>query len=60
MLSAVILSGHSELKLMELASMSIATDHQRKGFGSSLVETGFERCRQLSYTAVVVLTHPLY
>ncbi|MEZ7974503.1 MAG: hypothetical protein QMC48_05720 [SAR324 cluster bacterium] len=40
--------------------MSIATDHQRKGFGSPLVETGFERSRQLSYTAVVVLTHPLY
>ena len=57
MLSAVILSGHPELKLMELASMSIAPEHQRKGFGSALVETGLEQCRQLSYTTVVVLGH---
>ena len=60
MFSAVKLSGHPELKLMGLAPMAVAPEHQRKGFGSALVETGLEQCRQRSYTALVVLGHPRY
>jgi putative acetyltransferase len=60
MFSPVILSGHSELKLMGLAPMSVVPQHQLKGFGSALVKTGLEQCRQLNYTGVVVLGHPRY
>ena len=60
MFSVVKLSGHPEIKLMGLAPMSVAPENQRKGFGSVLVETGLEQCRQLIYTAVVVLGHPRY
>ena len=60
MFSAVKLSGHPELKLMGLAPMAVAPEHQRKGFGSALVKTGLEQCRQLNYTGVVVLGHPRY
>ena len=60
MFSAVKLSGHPELKLMGLAPMAVAPEHQRKGFGSGLVETGLEQCRQRSFTAVVVIRYPRY
>jgi putative acetyltransferase len=40
--------------------MAVAPEHQRKSFGSALVETGLEQCRQLSYTEEVVLGHPRY
>ncbi|MBT3213036.1 MAG: N-acetyltransferase [Deltaproteobacteria bacterium] len=60
MFSPVILSGHPELKLMGLAPMAVAPEHQCKGFGSALVMAGLEQCRQLSYAVVVVLGHPLF
>jgi len=60
MFSPVSLSGHPALKLMGLAPMAVAPDHQRKGVGSALVRAGLERCRQLGFGAVVVLGHPAY
>ncbi len=60
MFSPVILSGHPELKVMGLAPMAVLPEHQRKGFGSELEETGLEQCKKLSYNAVVVLGHPKY
>ena len=55
MFSPVILSGHPELKVMGLAPMAVLPEHQRKGFGSELVETDLEQFKKLSYSAVVVL-----
>jgi putative acetyltransferase len=60
MFSPVSLSGHPGLKIMGLAPMAVAPEHQRKGIGSALVRAGLERCKQLGFGAVVVLGHPGY
>jgi putative acetyltransferase len=60
MFSPVSLSGHPELKVMGLAPMAVAPAHQRKGVGSALVRAGLERCKELGFSAVVVLGHPEY
>ena len=60
MFSPVELSGHSALRIMGLAPMAVAAEHQRKGIGSALVLAGLEECKQLGFGAVVVLGHPTY
>ncbi len=60
MFSPVVLSGNPDLKVMGLAPMAVAPEHQRKGIGSALVRAGLEQCRQLGFVAVVVLGHPEY
>jgi putative acetyltransferase len=60
MFSPVSLSGHPALRIMGLAPMAIAPEHQRKGIGSALVRAGLDRCRQLGFGAVVVLGHSSY
>jgi len=60
MFSPVSLSGHPELRIMGLAPMAVAPEHQRKGIGSALVRAGLEKCKQLNFGAVVVLGHPPY
>jgi putative acetyltransferase len=60
MFSPVSLSGHTALKIMGLAPMAVAPEHQRKGIGSALVRAGLEQCKQLGIGAVVVLGHPTY
>jgi putative acetyltransferase len=60
MFSPVILLGNPDLKVMGLAPMVVAQEHQRKGIGSALVLAGLEQCRQLGFVAVVVLGHPEY
>jgi len=60
MFSPVSLSGHPEAKVMGLAPMAVAPNHQREGIGSELVNIGFEHCKQLGFGAVVVLGHPQY
>lgn len=60
MFSPVSLPDHPELKLMGLAPMAVAPQHQRKGIGSALVRNGLKQCRQLGFGAVVVLGHPRY
>ena len=60
MFSPVSLSGHPNVKLMGLAPMAVAPEHQFKGVGSALVRAGLERCRELGFCAVVVLGHPEY
>ena len=58
MFSPVVLPGHPGLKIMGLAPMAVAPEHQRRGIGSALVKAGLERCKQLGTDAVVVLGHP--
>lgn len=60
MFSPVSLAGHHELKIMGLAPMAVAPEHQRKGIGSALVRAGLEQCKQLGVGAVVVVGHPEY
>jgi len=58
--SPVSLTGHPNLKIMGLAPMAVAPEHQSKGIGSALVRSGLEQCKQQGFTAVVVLGHPEY
>jgi putative acetyltransferase len=60
MFSPVSLPNHPSLKIMGLAPMAVAPEHQRKGIGSALVRAGLERCKELGFGAVVVLGHPEY
>lgn len=60
MFSPVSISGHPALRIMGLAPMAVAPEHQRKGIGSALVRAGLEQCKQLGFGAVVVLGHPAY
>ena len=60
MFSPVSLAGHPSLKIMGLAPMAVAPEHQRKGIGSALVRAGLDQCAQLGFGAVVVLGHPAY
>lgn len=60
MFSPVSLSGHPSLKVLGLAPMAVAPEHQRKGIGSALVRAGIDQCRRSGFEAVVVLGHPDY
>ena len=60
MFSPIILSENPDLKVMGLAPMAVAPEHQRKGIGSALVRAGFEQCRHLGFVAVVVVGHTEY
>jgi len=58
--SPVSLTGHIDLKIMGLGPIAVAPEHQRKGIGSALVKAGLERCKELSFGAVIVLGHSGY
>jgi putative acetyltransferase len=60
MFSPVSLAGHPALRIMGLAPMAVAPEHQRKGIGTALVRAGLEQCKQRGFGAVVVLGHPGY
>jgi putative acetyltransferase len=60
MFSPVSLSGHPGLGMMGLGPMAVAPAQQRKGVGSALVRAGLEQCKQVDFTAAVVLGHPEY
>lgn len=48
------------LMMVGLAPMAVLPELQRQGVGSSLVEAGLERCREMGVAAVVVLGHDEY
>lgn len=60
MFTPVSLSGHPDLKIMGLAPMAVAPEHQRRGIGSALVRAGLDRCKELEFGAVIVLGHAEY
>jgi putative acetyltransferase len=45
---------------LALAPMAVVPDHQRRGIGSALIQTGLEQCRQAGHRIVIVLGHPDY
>ena len=58
--SPVTLESRPDLRIMGLAPMAVAPEHQRSGIGSALVQAGLNECKQLGFSAVVVLGHPEY
>ena len=57
---AFIRTHDSELAGMALAPMSVATEYQRQGIGSLLINTGLERLSIQGCPYVIVLGHPEY
>jgi putative acetyltransferase len=57
MFSPVMLSGHTDLKIMGLGPMAVLPEQQRKGIGSALVKAGLEKCKDLGFGVAVVLGH---
>lgn len=43
-----------------LAPVAVHPDYQGTGIGSSLIQEGITRARNLGYTSVIVLGHPTY
>lgn len=60
MFSPVSIAAHPALRIMGLAPMAVAPEHQRQGVGSALVTAGLEQCKQRDFGAVVVLGHPAF
>lgn len=60
MFSPVSLPDVPDCRIMCLAPMAVAPEHQGKGIGSALVRAGLARCRDLGFGAAVVLGHPSY
>lgn len=48
------------IESLSLAPMAVLPRFQRQGIGSSLIETGIEERRKLSYKSVVVHGHPAF
>ena len=55
-----IVSDDDSVDALALAPMAIVPEHQRKGIGSALIESGLEQCRQDGHRIVIVLGHPNY
>ncbi len=49
-----------ERPMLTLGPIAVLSDYQRKGVGMTLVRMGLSRARQLGYTAVVTVGHPLF
>ena len=59
--SRVTIGGrHPAAPAVGLAPMAVTPEHQRRGVGTALVETGLTRCREGGVGLVVVLGHPDY
>lgn len=60
MFTPVSLSGHTNIKIMGLAPLTVTAENQGKGIGSELIRAGLRYCKQLEFGAVVVLGHSEY
>jgi putative acetyltransferase len=58
--SPVVVEQSNGMRLVGLAPMAVAPDHQRKGIGSRLVREGLAGCRAAGVHGVVVLGHAGY
>jgi putative acetyltransferase len=55
-----IVSDGDSIDALALAPMAVVPEHQCKGIGSDLIQTGLEQCRQAGHRIVIVLGHPNY
>ena len=46
--------------MQDVAVRAVVPEHQRKGIGSDLIETGLEQCRQAGHRIVIVAGRPSY
>ena len=58
MFSRFHLNGKYDDKLLLLSPVAVRTDMQRKHISKELIEHGFEKAKQLGYTAVIVEGNP--
>lgn len=58
--SPMTMPGIEDLNMMGLAPMAVTPERQKSGIGSSLVDAGLARCRELELDGIVVLGHPEY
>ncbi len=58
--SPVVVEQSNGKRLVGLAPMAVAPDHQRRGIGSRLVREGLAWCRSAGVDGVVVLGHAGY
>lgn len=58
MFSRFHLNGKFDDKLLLLSPVAVRTDMQRKHISKELIEFGFEKAKQLGYTAVIVEGNP--
>ena len=58
--SPVVVERANGKRLVGLAPMAVAPDHQKKGIGSRLVREGLARCGAAGVDGVVVLGHAEY
>lgn len=49
-----------KVPVLALAPMAVLPEYQRRGIGTEMVKKGLEKCKDLSYKAIVVVGHPEY
>ena len=55
-----IVGDKTSIAALALAPMAVVPEHQRKGIGSQLVNTGLDHCRHAGHRIVLVVGHPAY
>lgn len=60
LLSRVTIDHRDEPRGVGLAPVAVLPEHQRRGFGTRLIEVALRRARLLGYGYAVVLGHPSY
>jgi putative acetyltransferase len=60
LLSPVSIDGNYEPRGLGLGPLAVASAHQRRGFGTRLVEAALRRARLLGFSYIVVLGNPQY
>lgn len=60
MFSPVGLTGHPSTRIAGLGPMAVLPERQRQGIGSAMIRAGLGHCKQVGFSAVVVLGHAGY
>lgn len=57
---AFIVNRGRRFKCLVLGPMAVLPEYQKQGIGKKLMEEGFERAKELGFTAIAVLGHETY
>ena len=55
-----IVGDDDSVDALALAPMAVVPEHQSRGIGSELIQTGLDQCRQAGHQIVIVVGHPNY